>query len=223
MALTDNLILYYGLNETSGTTAVDSVGTSNATNYNATINQTGKLGTAYSFNGTTSYLNNTYSSSLTVFSVSVWIYYQGTAAFVVAKDVNTSRGWGLGVSTGHLYLESNGTNLGYGTTTLVSGNWYHLVMTSDGSNVKGYVNNNLDLTTTGTFNTNSDTISIGRRNYPGAEGYFTGLIDEVGIWSRVLTTTDISQLYNSGAGYSPYPTPSGSNDDFYTMSLGAEF
>ena len=33
---------------------------------------------------------------------------------------------------------------------------------------------------------------------------FDGVIDEVGLWSKVLSATEITDLYNSGAGFA-YP------------------
>jgi len=43
MVLATNLVAYYKLDETSAGAVVDSTSTNNATNYNATINQTGKI------------------------------------------------------------------------------------------------------------------------------------------------------------------------------------
>jgi len=42
--LTDDLVSYYKLDETSGTTAVDSFGSNDGTVNGATVNQTGKIG-----------------------------------------------------------------------------------------------------------------------------------------------------------------------------------
>lgn len=41
------------------------------------------------------------------------------------------------------------------------------------------------------------------------DGYYDGRIDEVGIWSRVITPTEVTSLYNSGAGLQ-YPFSSSS-------------
>jgi len=45
---------------------------------------------------------------------------------------------------------------------------------------------------------NSIDFNIGARN--SATQYTNGIIDEVGIWDRVLTSTEITELYNSGVG-----------------------
>lgn len=47
----------------------------------------------------------------------------------------------------------------------------------------------------------SNDIYVGR--YPSATGYeIDGIIDEIGIWSRVLTYDEVQELYNSGNGLS---------------------
>ena len=44
---------------------------------------------------------------------------------------------------------------------------------------------------------------IGQTDNLGGNEYWDGVVDEFGIWSRTATTTDVSKLYNSGAGL-PY-------------------
>ena len=51
----------------------------------------------------------------------------------------------------------------------------------------------------------STAVRIGTRQYPGYEQYFDGLIDEVGLWRRVLTAQERTDLWNGGAGLT-YPT-----------------
>ena len=51
---------------------------------------------------------------------------------------------------------------------------------------------------------------LGTRGFGGASQYFAGTIDEVGIWSRALTSTEVTSLYNGGAGFQyPFVTASG--------------
>jgi len=56
-SLTDDLVFYYQLDETTGT-VIDSVGTYNLTNYGATPNVAGKISTAYDFDGTNDYIGS---------------------------------------------------------------------------------------------------------------------------------------------------------------------
>ena len=48
--------------------------------------------------------------------------------------------------------------------------------------------------------------NTGTHTYIGAgfSAYFDGLVDECGIWSRALTTDEVTSLYNSGNGFT-YP------------------
>jgi len=84
--------------------------------------------------------------------------------------------------------------------------WYHLVYTYDGTNVYGYINGTGVGTSTpasgnGTNNNNADRFSILAYDTGQAIGnYFSGLVDEAGVWNRALTQTEVTDLYNSGAG-----------------------
>ena len=56
---------------------------------------------------------------------------------------------------------------------------------------------------------NNRSLMIGRRDN-ATPNYFNGNIDEVAIWGRVLTPTEVSTLYNNGKGLS-YPFASDSS------------
>jgi len=43
-------------------------------------------------------------------------------------------------------------------------------------------------------------VTIGRLYYPTIDQYFNGLIDDVRIYNRVLSETEITALYNQAAG-----------------------
>ena len=62
-------------------------------------------------------------------------------------------------------------------------------------------------TMTGIYN-NTESFKIGKFNTAAIDDYFDGIIDEVGIWSKVLTSDEVTELYNSGAGlaYSDFET-----------------
>lgn len=103
-------------------------------------------------------------------------------------------------ATGVTYID--GTN----TTTLSTGTWYMLTMTYDSTNGGiVYVNGSSDGTfaANGAINTGGSEFFLGyQQTY--ANRYWDGAIDEVGVWSRSLTSGEISTLYNGGSGYNPY-------------------
>jgi hypothetical protein len=144
---------------------------------------------------------------LQTFSVCAWVNVGSTNDnIIVGKDTNTgNRGWVFRIdSNNKVSIETNGGEAAVGATALTNGVWAFVCATSDGTNQIVYLNGSSDGTGSRAVLTNADTIAIGRRNYPSAEGYFDGLIDEVAIWSRALTSDEVTSLYNSGDGIT-YP------------------
>ena len=83
-------------------------------------------------------------------------------------------------------------------------NWYHYVFTFDDSNLTIYRNGSQVATTSYTASsttTGNATNSLTLGKAPNASGnYLDGRLDDMGIWDRVLSTSEISELYNSGTG-----------------------
>lgn len=93
-----------------------------------------------------------------------------------------------------------------GATTLVNGNIYHIVGTWDGDKLRVYVNGVLDATSssiTGTLTTGTNA----NATYLGSPGSETmdGAIDEVAIYRKALSATEILNHYNSGIGLVSIP------------------
>jgi flagellin-like hook-associated protein FlgL len=73
-------------------------------------------------------------------------------------------------------------------------------MTYDGANVKSYINGSLDSTHTLTGNIKSSTtddVYIGNVNNTD-DRHFKGNLDDVGIWNRALTASDIAEIAGPG-------------------------
>lgn len=92
-----------------------------------------------------------------------------------------------------------------------TGTWYHVVGVTNGSTLAAlYVDGVLVASTgvvdtaSGSSGTNTDTsFRLGREYYTGddlASRYIDATIDEVGIWARALSSSDVLTLYNSGTG-----------------------
>jgi hypothetical protein len=100
-----------------------------------------------------------------------------------------------------------------GNTHVTEGAWHMATLTWD-SNIKLYLDGSIDAlsgrTVTPTFTGPTTEFCIGRSPsiwspYPFCKtdaipGTGKGKIDEVGLWSRALTSSEITQLYNSGSG-----------------------
>lgn len=212
MAIADNLVSYYKFDESSGN-AADSVGSNTGTNVGTATYTSGKINNALTLNGSTQCLTvgTSLLSAYTGVSVACWIKLTALDAYMhmIGKTDDTTYNQLFRVTdTNRLQATVTTTTETYitGGTTLTTGVWYFAVYTWDGSNINLYLNGSTDATAvakTGTMKTSSDLVSIGRSSVASAS-YFSGQIDEVGIWSRALTTDEISTLYNAGAG-NQYP------------------
>jgi hypothetical protein len=85
-----------------------------------------------------------------------------------------------------------------GNTSLMNHTWYHLAATYDGTDVKLYVNGELDKTYNAPNESplaSDDSVMIGARD---ASWNFNGNIDDVYIWNRTLSWEEINTTYNLG-------------------------
>lgn len=196
--------------------ANDSLSTYNGTALGGLTYGVGKVGTAFQFNGTNSYiLLPTGSMRFTnSFSVSMWTY--ATANQTGNKGLFSDYYWpgDLGyiiyMNTSNkvaTYFLGNGNTLNGFTSnsSLANNQWNHIVVLWDKPNTqwKIYINGVLDYTYT---NANASSLNYGeygnqRTNIgainsspSGVADVFNGKIDEFGVWNRVLTTTEITEL-----------------------------
>ncbi|MDH5775196.1 MAG: DUF4347 domain-containing protein, partial [Nitrospirota bacterium] len=105
-------------------------------------------------------------------------------------------------------VRENGTLFHFDSTAtnLADGNWHHVVVTVsatgnnmyiDGSAVAvTYVNGNASSTNFLADVTSADTLAIGKEQpSTGPQKYFDGLIDDVRVYDRALTSADIDELF----------------------------
>ena len=146
-------------------------------------------------------------------AVSIWIkpaslpVGTGNFAAVISKSAGQyspisyrmeMRGSTAGTSSPVYVTVGGGTTL-QGTTQLTAGNWYHLVMVFDGSqptnNLQFYVNGSPDrfttITPTSVPRNSTASLKIGANE----TWDFDGLIDEVRIYNRALTFSEVQDLY----------------------------
>ena len=92
--------------------------------------------------------------------------------------------------------------------------WTFLVGTYDGVETRLYVNGVLvdSKPFTAPINTSTDELSIGATQ-EGSNFFFQGAIDEVSLWSRALSATEVSNLYKRGVTRIKYQVRSCSNYD----------
>jgi DNA-binding beta-propeller fold protein YncE len=220
--LTTGLLSYYNLDEASGA-VLDSTGFRNGTIAGGTLqNQTGKIGTAYTFDGTGDYIdlgNNTITGNRD-FTLSAWVKLntnttQGAVAIGKSTaDIGAYIGF-IGGSGAYDYANTNTANnsyaggfYGYDVATGINDIriWKHLVMTYNSTDrvIKIFVDGNENISINrATLNLDSTATRIGRMQDSSSYD-LNGQIDEVGIWTRTLTPDEVSTLYNNGNGLT-YP------------------
>ena len=220
MNLRNGLIGYWKLDENAAnTTVVDSTGTqanATASQNTSVMTATGKIATCLSFNGTTDYVNVPHHSSqltTTGLSISAWIYADtgGEANFgrIIDKSSALSGVGGYYLCTrgsDYMFQVNDGTQVISGTRE--NGVWQFVVITvqSDGTG-QIYINGVASGSSQNVGNLAGITTTVDARigNRAGAtDRSFDGLIDELAIWNRALSTTEITQLYNNGSGLT-YP------------------
>jgi hypothetical protein len=230
--LTNGLISYYKMEGNS----TDFWGSNNGTDTLVTYGTAyGKIGQGANFNGSSSKIALSQATSpfnnLAAGSFAFWIYLNSNTSapihFRQHDGTNTYACFSVGfyTSSGGLYAAgtagkiyvhaANAQPLASSTTNLSTGQWYFVVVTFNGSNCSIYVNGALDSSTSGNFSIPND-ISCTNDTFgywSNGPYYLNAYIDEVGIWNRVLTSTEISDLYNGGAG----------NTMIYVAQSGAAF
>jgi len=184
----------------------DDVGSNDLTNAGAT-NTTGMINFAYDFDGTNDYFSTGASIIPTddeSFSVGLWVYphnVTGAQIFTLISETTNNipnpfslniNGWNSDIAI-EVGCQSPFTMASARSGVIVINNWYHVVGTYDGSNVRLYINGSLVGTTSWTTNLcYGGTLYVGRRT----DGqYFDGVIDEPFIYDRALTLEEIGKLY----------------------------
>jgi hypothetical protein len=213
MALKDNLVSHWKLNETSGTRN-DSHGTNHLTDNNTVgYSASGKLGNAAEFVAAQSEeLSKTNNTSLEFstnqdFTICMWAYrssnnYIGLIGKPNNATYNASFGMWFqnnGVVDGFIGSSDGSTRARCGTNIVSLNTWVFLCLwRSSSDNIARLTINNANEVTSPSESTwaGTDTLYIGS----GVGTYMDGRIDSVSIWKRVLTAQERTDLYNSGNG-----------------------
>jgi hypothetical protein len=102
---------------------------------------------------------------------------------------------GAGMPSGHVYI--GGDTDTHAPTGLTLNIWSHVAATYDGATLRLYVNGTQvsSRAVTGNIAVSTGQVRIGGNNVWGE--YFAGLIDEVRIYNRALTATEIATDMNA--------------------------
>jgi hypothetical protein len=199
------LVAHWAFDDGAGSTATDSVGNAHPGTIGGTANWvTGQVGGALDFDGSTNYVDIGGDMPIIsgTFSLVMWIN---------ARDIPTAAGelrmplsndtWADRAIHVHIWPETavfridtkNGTDIS-SNTPLQADQWYHVAGTLDeAGESKIYINGVLDNSASG----NGREYIIGPANigaYQESDRFFDGMIDDVRIYNRILSETEILEL-----------------------------
>ena len=168
-------------------------------------------GQAFSFDGVDDYVEIAHDPSLafdSAVSISLWFNANrvtGTAQTLAGRSPAVSEGWQLDYTANGGLIFWVATGFGNAesvqTTPPLAGDWHHVVGTWDGATIRLYLNGVEVGSTpqTGTMDTSTNSIlTIGAANRP-VIFHFDGLIDEVQLFDRGLTSAEVLAIYNAGS------------------------
>lgn len=217
MALADNLVAYYKLDGNSN----DSVGSNNLTDTNVSYSTSyGIINQGGLYNTSNGYIaSNLGLTSASTYSYSLWVKFStittNNTIFSNYTNSGANRAIYLITKSSSTIAIDNGSSSGT-TTSIITGTWYHFVVIVNFSTSLFTLYKNGVQVSSNTLSGNTvdskNSFSLGAIN--NSNGLpLNGYIDEAGVWSRALSTDEISQLYNSGAGIQ-YPFSVGSSNFF---------
>lgn len=154
------------------------------------------------------------------FTVSFWIYFNSTTTtdhwFSFPFYDGATRSWGYIVTFGGTDLcarvstDLQDDNDQACSGALGIGHWNHIVFTWDTTSdlIEIYLNASSIANTTQAGNTvrpNTADVYIGATDFAGAPNYYhNASMDEIGIWSRKFTPSEVDELNNLGDGFNPF-------------------
>ncbi|MFA5764343.1 MAG: LamG domain-containing protein [archaeon] len=209
-----NLVGLWHLNETSGTTAIDSSGTGNNGTWNAELTQANGLWNTSSgeFNGIDDWIDigNIGISGYVPITISGWVRYTGSLTPPSAAGYMYGLS-GIASANRQFAFYVNGWNdtINLSAYTAewtmipianVANEWHHFAATYNptGGIVKGYLDGTRIVNTTASINL-SDGFTIGREVITSAyTDFFDGQLEEIAVWNNVLTEEEILNLYRKG-------------------------
>jgi hypothetical protein len=215
-------VSYWKLDEVSGN-ASDSVGMNTLINNNGVTFTPAKINNGADFEENPS---NPQSLSITDASQSGlsfsnnlsfagWVKFESTdpvdgeAIFSKRFAVGNQRSYALEVFSSQLRFVTwtDGSTLGCFvavTWTPAIDTFYHVAITKDSTTVKFFINGaqqgSTQTCSSGTIFNSTASFGLGINGVQDGDGRLDGIIDEAGAWNQALTASEISYLYNSGAG-----------------------
>lgn len=216
--LNSGLVGLWYLNEKAGTLVSDASGKSNNGRlFGALVSETGKLGSSIRFNGSTNYIEVPFSNTLntSIFSTCSWVNLNGgrstNRSLISNRDgISPLKGFSIFASNGETWDFYTGD--GNSTWSILKGptvsyyKWQYICATFNGNTKILYIDGVAVASAVGNMVLNTTRpLRIGASaNETTASLFFNGLIDEVAVWDRSLSASEIRELYRRGANRIKY-------------------
>jgi hypothetical protein len=196
----------YSFDAGSGSTVADATGNGNTgTINNATWSASGHSGSALSFNGSNAWVTVPDNASLdltTGYTLEAWVKPtaangQWRAAVIKEDPAQSELDYGLygltdsGPPSAHVLVGNPPDTYLRGTTAPPLNSWTHVAATYDGTTLRVYANGvqQASKAVSGAIDTSTGALRIGGNSIWGE--WFAGLIDDVRVYNRALTTTEL--------------------------------
>lgn len=215
-ASTGGLVAAYNFEEASGATVVDASGKGNhGTIKEAARSASGKFGRTLSFDGVNDWVTVNDSNSLDLtngMTLAAWVYPTATMSSwrnVLLKEQSGGLAYALYANSDSnqpiASLNVGGDQNLPGGSALTANTWTHLAATYDGAAERLYVNGNqvASKAQTGNMTVSSGALRIGG-NSVWSE-FFKGRIDEIRIYNRALSATELKTDMNTAVATSSPP------------------
>jgi hypothetical protein len=221
MAITDNLLAYWKLdnNGSGGISLVDATGNgntlSNSDSSQITLSTSGKINGCASFSSAVRTLSASTTFSLNAFTVSAWVKFSASGSwyrsFAQEWDGSTGTCFFMGAKFGNLWCAVSPGDVDSGVF-IGDNNWHLACMSYDpitGTMVQYVDGKAVNSTSFGARDLDSSTrnFTMGSNGSAGFDG-LNGLMDEVAVWSRVLSPLEIYNIcYMGEANGYPFTKP----------------
>ena len=205
-----NLLYHWGLDAIETTSTPSLINTSDYLNITNTGLATGKHGRAFNLNKDAGALSFTATAKkIPEFSFSAWInpVFSGNSGTYLVPLLQTNGftirfRYNAGVQETIIYWGSSNIEIA-SNTSIGSGNWSHLYFSGNNTNLSFYVNDSLIQSSTinafGDYQLYTDLLTLGSNAYlyPTVDSeYYNGLVDEIRIYDRELSSSERSSLHN---------------------------
>jgi hypothetical protein len=213
---TNGLVAWYPF---TGNANDESGNGNNGTINGATLTEDrlGNTNKAYSFDGVNDQMEILNQNNSTNLTISIWLSINSYGSAIQSLDFSTiimkSNHW-ASVNGYSMLLNRDINNVNSrGIYLYIAGSapyifpfnwqinqWYHLVLTINNGNAELYINNNLinSYSNVAAIPQNNGNLVLANGNTQVPASYlFPGKLDDIGIWNRALTETEITKLYKS--------------------------